>query len=1254
MNVVCPTCSANYNFDENRIPAEGQKMRCPKCGASFMVTQGGVSPREEEGAVGSAAGGPSKSGLLWGSGADVGEADLPAPVPSQGQAWDKAAPSVGGTSGGMPDLPMPAAPKGSDSDLLAPVGGPRGVGTTGLPAPTSGGGIADLPVPTAGGGGVELPVPKAGAGADLPIVKSNPQNVDLPVPQAHGSGVDLPVPKPGHGGIDFPVPKSNPQSVDLPVPQSTGASGVDLPVPQTFGGGGVDLPQPGGEVDFPVPSAPGAAGGVHLPVPKVEGFRQVDLPTPHEEGGAQTSGLPVVKPGDPQGGQDLPMPHLGGGDLGPGLPIPVSGGEPLSSEHIVVGAGTEEIFGDEFGSEWGELPQEAASGHSLEGQSVGVEEMQAQLSDLPPPELDNSYRDSVPAVVEGFAPSAPQQGMVLDQPPAALPKDKPKKDKKTGSKPSRGLSAGKKALFGSVAALVVVILVVGIGLGFTSFGFFGITLISELFLPGSGDDLLTSDTVTDVRQKLARDTYRDHRDAVSLVERARRDGRQGEGLAAYAIFLYELYAVRYGESKQYSIASERLSSSFDFAEPDTPAMLLAAAARRVKQGDDSTANMLLNRTMAASANNVDAIQLKAEIFLRTKQADHAMKAFNQLAKVEKRSPRSLFGLVRANLATSKNDVASTLIEELLKLNPDHVGAILEKAALSVQQEHPDEALKLLEIVQNEKAQFASPYDRSRGFEIQGEILLKQEKLGDALAAFREASKLNDQSVGAHLGMGEIFQRQGEVTDALTHFKMAQHIDETNLDAILGVSQALISSVGEGDLQKARKNLEKAKIEHPTEPRVHYLLGRSLEELRHTEDAMAEYEKAIELNKSYLDPYLALSDMLIRRERVEKAMEVLAKARRELPNDPRISLSLGRSYLDRGAHPEAEQQFRHALKVSPEFPPALFNLGVVLRRMGRLNDAQATLERLARLDSQYPGLVMEQGMVLERTGQPDRALAIYRAELERDPDNIQMKLRVAAAQVLVGNCDEAMVLLRDVIRQEPGAAEALYYQGRCMLARGQVAESERVLTLSVEAEPENGTYRAYLGWACLETGNLDRASLELQRSVELDATNPVAFWQRGVLFLRSASPHSAVQDLERALELNPEMNVVYHHLALAYDQMNRPNDAIRYFELSIENDENDFDSLYYLAQIIKDQRGAQEGLVLYRRAVETGRRIEPRPQLFYDALFGYGATLYDVNRVDDAQEVLREYLQHAPSTAVDREEAREILQIMGRGRQLEIR
>jgi predicted Zn finger-like uncharacterized protein len=44
LRVECESCKAPYQVDERRIPATGLKMRCPKCGHTFVVKAGAGEP----------------------------------------------------------------------------------------------------------------------------------------------------------------------------------------------------------------------------------------------------------------------------------------------------------------------------------------------------------------------------------------------------------------------------------------------------------------------------------------------------------------------------------------------------------------------------------------------------------------------------------------------------------------------------------------------------------------------------------------------------------------------------------------------------------------------------------------------------------------------------------------------------------------------------------------------------------------------------------------------------------------------------------------------------------------------------------------------------------------------------------------------------------------------------------------------------------------------------------------------------------
>jgi predicted Zn finger-like uncharacterized protein len=290
MNITCPSCSADYEVDSSRVPADGLSMRCPKCSHTFQVQPGDVA--QDGGALLSE---PSQSGatakrffvrrptgkvfgpfdknairMMLDAGKLSGDAEVSpdksdwqglAQIPEFAEFATRGAPEPDNPSGTMlggwassvveeDDLPGPRPPqlpkpKGSEPELPKPK-----QERPALPKPKSSG----LPRPKSAGAG--LPASK-GSGADLPASKGS--GADLPA--SKGSGADLPASADSPG---LPRPKSD--RPDLPAPKGSDS----LPAAK----GSDSLPAAKGSDSLPAAkgsdSLPAAKGSDSLPAAKGE------------------------------------------------------------------------------------------------------------------------------------------------------------------------------------------------------------------------------------------------------------------------------------------------------------------------------------------------------------------------------------------------------------------------------------------------------------------------------------------------------------------------------------------------------------------------------------------------------------------------------------------------------------------------------------------------------------------------------------------------------------------------------------------------------------------------------------------------------------------------------------------------------------------------------------------------------------------------------------------------------------------------
>src|SRR5919198_1015760 len=84
LKVECESCKAPYQVDERRVPPTGLKMRCPKCGHTFLVTdpsKAGAAPAVSAGAAPPPAGRAKRPTMVGVGAFNPNAAPAPAPPP---------------------------------------------------------------------------------------------------------------------------------------------------------------------------------------------------------------------------------------------------------------------------------------------------------------------------------------------------------------------------------------------------------------------------------------------------------------------------------------------------------------------------------------------------------------------------------------------------------------------------------------------------------------------------------------------------------------------------------------------------------------------------------------------------------------------------------------------------------------------------------------------------------------------------------------------------------------------------------------------------------------------------------------------------------------------------------------------------------------------------------------------------------------------------------------------------------------------
>ena len=114
------------------------------------------------------------------------------------------------------------------------------------------------------------------------------------------------------------------------------------------------------------------------------------------------------------------------------------------------------------------------------------------------------------------------------------------------------------------------------------------------------------------------------------------------------------------------------------------------------------------------------------------------------------------------------------------------------------------------------------------------------------------------------------------------------------------------------------------------------LGNVLSRRDRIDEAIAQYQKALEINPDYMEAHNNLGNAFARLGRFEEAMAQYRKALEIKPDYVEAHYNLGVTFARLGRIDEAIAQYRKALEIKPDYADALNNLGYALfGRGGRM-------------------------------------------------------------------------------------------------------------------------------------------------------------------------------------------------------------------------------------------------------------------------------------------------------------------------------
>ncbi|HUB67574.1 MAG TPA: tetratricopeptide repeat protein [Candidatus Methylacidiphilales bacterium] len=232
-------------------------------------------------------------------------------------------------------------------------------------------------------------------------------------------------------------------------------------------------------------------------------------------------------------------------------------------------------------------------------------------------------------------------------------------------------------------------------------------------------------------------------------------------------------------------------------------------------------------------------------------------------------------------------------------------------------------------------------------------------------------------------------------------------------------------------------------------------------------------------------YNNLGSALAREGRTDEAIAQFQKALKLEPDYPEAHNNLGDALLREGQVNEATEQFQDALKINPQFADAHYDLGLALAHRGEIDEGIGQFQEALKIDPLLTEARYNIGVALLQKGQLNEAITQFQEALKINPGDAQIYLGLGNAFSKKGQLDDAVVQFQKALEIDPGKAEARGNLGVVFLQKGEVDEAIPQFQKALEINPNYGEAHNGLGIALAQKGQLREAILEFQKALQLN-------------------------------------------------------------------------------------------------------------------------------------------------------------------------
>jgi tetratricopeptide (TPR) repeat protein len=390
---------------------------------------------------------------------------------------------------------------------------------------------------------------------------------------------------------------------------------------------------------------------------------------------------------------------------------------------------------------------------------------------------------------------------------------------------------------------------------------------------------------------------------------------------------------------------------------------------------------------------------------------------------------------------------------------------------------------------------------------------KQDRLDEAAIYYERAAKASDKdtSLQATFGLGQVAARRGDwqkVVEYVAPLPQSYPQVRPPYQLLESAYQALgqaDKAVQVGQTIPSEKFTDVPPAKDPLNDQliaVCYSSTRLLKEagmLSHfgaPDRGIEVARRAAEADPRDPDPHNFIARTLLTfypniPEAIDEALAQLGECLRLRPDDPAPLFGFTNAFFETSKTPAAVERLNALLRPYANRDEAHFFLGLVADAQGKTEEAASQYQAALKNDPNNRRACNKLGLILAKAGKFDRAIVYFQKYVQLNPLNPDVRLNLGIALIQQGNYNEGLIELGEALRLNPHDAVARFCMGFGLLRLQRTDAAIAQFNEGLHYKPNDAGAHYGLGTAFSMQHRRENAVSELREALRLRPNYPEA-------------------------------------------------------------------------------------------------------------------------------------------------------------------